>query len=80
MGSTERHAETKSPREPDAQRRAISLSPELRDFLVSALADILVLDYEQSQRLIDPTVAEGSLPNRGKAGQIVPFPPMGPKS
>ena len=69
---------TKSPAQ--SENPGNTLPPDLREFLVATIADILVRDYEQSQRLVDPTGAEGSLPNRNEVGQIVPFPPMGPKS
>jgi len=46
----ENHKKTAQPVQPNA------LPPLLRECLVATLADILVRDYEQSQRLIDSTV------------------------
>ena len=49
-----------------AVKGAVILSPEDREFLIAKLAEILVLDYQQSQVVAAPTVTEGSPCDRSR--------------
>ncbi len=45
-------------------RPAITLSAADREYLIAKLAEILVLDYQQSQGVSGPSVEKGGLLNR----------------
>lgn len=59
-----------------AVKQAVILSPEDREFMVAKLAEILVLNYQQTQVVAASTVAEGSGCNRHReARRVIPQQP-----
>jgi hypothetical protein len=48
----------------EALQALTELPPEVREFMIAKLAEILVLDYQLFQGVTRPTIVEGSVCNR----------------